>query len=75
MAAGSTTGTLSVCNVPIAQRSIPEPSFLYHWLSTHEAHTATRLYLKLSAMYNFLSNVQVSFRHACGFRRAWPSAC
>ncbi len=36
VAAGSTTGTLSVSNIALAARTQPEPSFLFHWLATHE---------------------------------------
>ena len=36
VAGGSTSGTLSVVNVPTATREIPEPSFLYNWLSTKD---------------------------------------
>lgn len=59
VAGGSTTGTLSVCNVSTAQRNTPEPSFLYHWLSTHELKASAYLYARLSAMYPYLHNVQV----------------
>ena len=70
MAAGSSTGTLSVCNIPMALRNIPEPSFLYNWMSTHELKSAKYLYQKLSSTYQFLHNVQVRGRAGRGGRAA-----
>ncbi len=58
VAAGSTTGTLSVSNIAIAARNTPEPSFLFHWLATHESKASTFLYLRLLALYPYLANVQ-----------------
>ncbi|GFR45654.1 hypothetical protein Agub_g7065 [Astrephomene gubernaculifera] len=58
VAAGSTTGTLSVSNLMTAARTTPEPSFLFHWLATHEHRASNFLYLRLLAMYPYLANVQ-----------------
>ncbi|PNW77392.1 hypothetical protein CHLRE_10g434600v5 [Chlamydomonas reinhardtii] len=58
VAAGSTTGTLSVSNLAMASRSTPEPSFLFHWLATHELKQSNFLWMRLLAMYPYLTNVQ-----------------
>ncbi|GIL71256.1 hypothetical protein Vretifemale_1855, partial [Volvox reticuliferus] len=58
VAAGSTTGTLSVSNLATAARNTPEPSFLFSWLATHDLKASSFLYLRLLAMYPYLANVQ-----------------
>ena len=83
VAGGSTTGTLSVCNILTANRNTPEPSFLYHWLATHEIRQSTFLYMRLCAIYPYLANVQDAqgwsvINHALsrgggGSGGAWPA--
>lgn len=59
VAGGSTTGTLSVVNLAAAARMVPEPSFLYHWLSTKESKQTAPMYLRLLATHPHLANMQV----------------
>ncbi len=52
-------GTLSVCHIPQASRALPEPSFLFNWMASHEPKQAAMLYAKLVAQHPHLPNVQV----------------
>ncbi|KAG2498331.1 hypothetical protein HYH03_003591 [Edaphochlamys debaryana] len=58
VASGSTTGTLSVSNLATAARNVPEPSFLFHWLATHEPKASSFLWMRLLAIHPYLPNVQ-----------------
>mmetsp|Transcript_14469 Transcript_14469/g.31389 ORF Transcript_14469/g.31389 Transcript_14469/m.31389 type:complete len:1906 (-) Transcript_14469:1211-6928(-) len=58
VAAGSNSGTLSVINVPTASRHVPEPSFLYNWLATHEPKPSALLYMRLASQHPTIANVQ-----------------
>eukprot|EP00798_Chlamydomonas_sp_ICE-L_P028268 gene28270-31373_t len=58
VAAGSSTGTLSVCSIPLSSKVIPEPSFLYHWMSNREPKVAQDLFAKLSKRFSTIPNVQ-----------------
>eukprot|EP00955_Chlamydomonas_euryale_P107337 365758-Chlamydomonas_euryale.AAC.18 len=57
---GSLSGTLSVVNVGLVTREVPEPSFLYNWLASHEPQQALPQYLKLLARHPTLPNAQDS---------------
>lgn len=59
LAGGSTTGTLAVCSLPLTSRTLPEPSFLYHWLSNQDTKRALPLIHKMMAQYPYLLNMQV----------------
>ncbi|KAF5832015.1 hypothetical protein DUNSADRAFT_12256 [Dunaliella salina] len=58
IASGSTTGTLSVSNIPAMQKLMPEPSFLYHWMDTHESKQMVPLFTRLLNQYPYLYNIQ-----------------
>ncbi|MEW5316534.1 MAG: hypothetical protein WDW38_007902 [Sanguina aurantia] len=59
VATGSSSGTLSVCNVAHSLRATPEPSFLYHWLSTQEdPQQAVFQFIRLFSVYSHIINVQ-----------------
>ena len=53
------TGTLSVSNIHATQRTMPEPSFLFHWMSTHETKQMIPLFTKLLNTWPHLYNIQV----------------
>jgi len=48
-----------VCNIPATQRQMPEPSFLYHWMDTHESKQMIPLFTKLLNFWPYLYNIQV----------------
>lgn len=58
VAGGSSTGTLSVVNTSLSTRSVPEPSFLYNWLSNLEPQQALVQYVRLAAQHPTIANVQ-----------------
>jgi len=58
IASGSTTGTLSVSNIPALQKLMPEPSFLYHWMDTHENKQMVPLFTRLLQQHPYLYNIQ-----------------
>ncbi|KAG1680624.1 hypothetical protein FOA52_015073 [Chlamydomonas sp. UWO 241] len=58
VATGSSSGTLSVINVGLATRDVPEPSFLYNWLAAQDPKTALVQYVKLASRFPTLPNVQ-----------------